>query len=275
MTSKQVSEQKDQLPAMGGMFEEDEAGGFEGADRDSYAIPFLQVLQKMSPQVDASEDGYVEGAKPGQFINTVTEQLFDGDEGIWVIPCHYERTFIEWVLRDSGGGFVADHGLEEGQRLMAQTTQDEKKRDILPNGNELMDTRVHYILIVHEDGSYEPAVFSATRTQIKGSRQWMTTMNQLKVPRSSGGMFTPPMFSHLYKLTTRKRSNDQGSWFVFDAKKQRMLGEGDEELYSAAKGFRDSVKTGQAKADHAKAADTGEAGSGNADPSEFEQDPDF
>lgn len=254
---QEVAEKKEQLPATAAMFEEDAGGGFEETTKDDFAIPFLQVLQKMSPQVDPEEDGFIEGAKPGQLCNTVNEDLWDGKTGVTVVPVHYERKILEWVPRNKGGGLVAEHDLDTGLLLLDECTQDEQKRDIHPGtGNEMMDTRTHYVLIVSEDGSYEPAVVSMTRTKIKGSKKWMSLMNGIKKRRASGGLYTPPMFSHMYRITSEARSNDQGTFYIFNVKKERELGTepGDEELYMAAKGFRETIVAGQAKANHAAAA---------------------
>jgi len=253
---QEVATKDETLPVTAGMFEEDAGDGFEDTNKDDFAIPFLQVLQKMSPQVDPEEDGFIEGAKPGQLVNTVSEELWDGKTGVTVIPCHYERKILEWVPRNKGGGLVAEHDLDKGLLLLDECIQDEQKRDIHPgNGNEFQDTRTHYVLIVGEDGSYEPAVISMTRTKIRASKKWMSLMNGIKKRRSTGGLFTPPMFSHVYRVFSEARSNDQGTFYVFNIKKERELGtqEGDEELYHAAKGFRETVRAGAAKANHAAA----------------------
>jgi hypothetical protein len=273
MTAKKTEVAKkaeDQLPAAAGMFEEDAGHGFESTTKDDYAIPFLQALQKMSPQVDPEEDGFIEGAKPGQIVNTVSEELWDGKTGVVVIPCHYERKILEWVPRNKGGGLVAEHDLETGLLLLDECIQDEQKRDIHPgNGNEFQDTRIHYVMVVGEDGSFEPAVISMTRTKIRGSKKWMSLMNGIKMRRKDGGLFTPPMFSHAYRIFTEARSNDQGTFYVFNVKKERQLGseEGDTELYQAAKGFRETVQAGKAKANMANA--DGGTGTGNAEPNDF------
>ena len=49
-------------------FAADDGMGTEGADKDSFAIPFLSILQPLSPQVAEG----AEGAKAGRFINSVT-----------------------------------------------------------------------------------------------------------------------------------------------------------------------------------------------------------
>ena len=40
-------------------------------------------------------------------------------------------------------------------------------------------------------------------------------MTGLKM-KGSNGMFTPPTYSHIYKLKTVQQSNDKGTWFGWD-----------------------------------------------------------
>lgn len=253
---QEVAEKKEQLPSTAAMFEEDAGDGFEHTTKDDFAIPFLQVLQKMSPQVDPEEDTFIEGAKPGQLINSVSEELWDGKTGVLVIPVHYERKFLEWIPRAKNGGLAAEHDVDTGLLLLDECTSNEKNIDIHPGtGNEIHDTRTHYALLLGEDGGYAPAVISMARTKIKASKKWMSLMNGIKKRRASGGLYTPPMFANAYRITSEARSNEQGTFYVFNIKRERELGTetGDEELYLAAKGFRETIVAGQAKVNHAGA----------------------
>lgn len=228
-----------------GMYEEDANSGFEQADEDAYAIPFLTILQSLSPQCTKADGAYIKGAEEGELFNTVSEVRFEGEKGINIIPVHYKRAFIEWQPRKSGGGFVAEHNPADGSDLLAQCTKSETNQDVLPNGNILVDTRSHYVLIVHEDGSTEGAVMSMASTQMKKSRRWMTVMQNLKMARGDGSTFTPPMFSHKYHVTTVPESNDQGSWYGWKIAIDAQIE--DANLYNAAKSFRDAILSGEAK----------------------------
>ena len=65
----------------------DDAGvGQETMSRDDYMIPRLQVLQSLSPQVNKRDGSYVEGAEAGFIYNTVTQEAYDGEKGIVVVP---------------------------------------------------------------------------------------------------------------------------------------------------------------------------------------------
>lgn len=239
-TSKQVKQKQDrQLAELGNDMEAEAAAGFEEATANDFSIPFLRILQDLSPQTKERRQEYVPGAKPGLFFNTVTQAL---DEEVLVIPCHFIKTMVEWVPRDSGGGFVAEHpmGVEKGLPSESGTyyTKD---------GNQLVETAKHYVLVLGNDGDYMPAVIALTGTQLKKSRRWMSDMQRLKMTGSNGRKFTPPMFSHIYRARSKPEGNDKGDWYGWEFTMERRLTAEDAELYEAAKQFRDAVKTGQVK----------------------------
>src|SRR4051812_45080055 len=61
--------------------------------QDDLAIPFLRVLQDLSPQVKKKDEAYVEGAEVGMFYESATKQLWEGEEeGILVIPVYHEQS---------------------------------------------------------------------------------------------------------------------------------------------------------------------------------------
>lgn len=230
-----------QAVALQETFNADAGAGFEEADASAYAIPFLQILQSGSPQCKKSDGAYIKGAEEGKFYNTVTQELFDGDEGIIVIPCHYTQRFVEWKARETGGGFVASHMPGE----QPSTEKDEKGRDIIPSsGNTLVDSRNHYVLIVGSDGSLTPALITMTSTQQKKSKQWMSKMQGIKIKNAQGAFQTAPMMSRKYRITTVPESNDKGSWFGF---KTELVGiVEDKAEYDEANNFRNAVRGGTA-----------------------------
>lgn len=235
------------LAEMNNMFAADAGSGFEEASASSYAIPFIQILQSGSPQCKRSDGAYIQGAEEGKFYNTVTQELYDGDTGILVIPCHFTNRFIEWKTRESGGGFVAEHmpGTTE------PTTKDDKGRDVLPNGHTLVDTRNHYVLLIKPDGTFEPALITMSSTQLKKSRNWMSKMNGIKLKNAAGQFVTAPMASRIYRLTTVPEQNEKGSWFGFKTEIEAVVQ--DPGQYRAALEFAAAVKTGSAKANMAQA----------------------
>lgn len=225
----------------------DAGGGFEDADKDSYAIPALSIIQKGSPQVDKDHANYkpVPGADVGHLINTVTEEIINGEKGLLVIPCHYLHNFTAWKPRNEGGGIAGTYDVAEGTELLKKCTRDEKNRDVLPDGNHLVDTRTHYVLALRDDGSVFPALIRMSSTQIKKSKKWMSNMQDVKIKREDGTVFTAPMWAKTYRLTTVAESNAEGTWRGWV-----IVREGDcpsAELYAQAKAFRDAVRSGKVK----------------------------
>lgn len=224
-------------------FDADAGSGFEEADQASYAIPFLKILQSMSPQVKKSDGAYIKGAEEGDLYNTVTNSVMKGDEGIVIVPCHYRRTILEWSAPlNEGGTFIGSHNAVEGDALMAQTTRTDRGNE-LPNGHILTDNREHYCIVVNPDGTHEPVLMALTSTQIKKSKKWMTMMNNITL--KSGAI--APMYSQMYKLTTTPETSDQFSWF--GVKIERLGPVQSAALYESAKKFKEMVRSGVAKAD--------------------------
>jgi hypothetical protein len=222
--------------------------GFEEATRDAFAIPFLRILQDLSPQVKKKMAGYIEGAKPGQFLNTVSQQV---SNHLRVVPCYYTQTFIEWTPRDEkeGQGLVAVHA--PGAPIIATATRI-KGRNTLPNGNILMDTRSHFVLVVNPDGSTEGALIALASTGIKVSRRWMSQMKSSTIERSDGSLIPAPMFAYSYALTTEEEANEQGSWYQWVVGDKALVT--DEHVFDAAMLFGEQMKTGAAKVNYAEAA---------------------
>jgi cell fate regulator YaaT (PSP1 superfamily) len=59
------------------------------------------------------------------------------------------------------------------------------------------------------------------------------------------GLFTPPSYSHYYRLKTMKEGNDKGNWYGWEVSRESQLDQAN--LYSIAKSFAESVNKGEAK----------------------------
>ena len=219
--------------------EADANKGAQNISQEDLALPFLKILGQLSPEVNKRDGKYVEGAEPGKIINTVTNQLYDT---INVIPCHYKRQYIEWQDRGaSSGAPVAIH--EADSDIVSQTTRGKDYKDRLPNGNYLDNTANHFVLITGLNP--ETALMSMKSTQLKVSRKWNSMMMGLKM-QGKNGLFTPPTYSHIYKLSTVQMSNDKGTWFGWDVAKVGPVEDAD--LYNMAKQFAASVGKGETQA---------------------------
>ena len=239
----QVTEKKSAgLPS--NMFEGDAAKGLGTIGQEDLALPFLKILGQLSPEVNKRDGKYVEGAEPGMIYNSVTGDLYDGVQGIDVIPCFYKLEYIEWKDRGEGPGApVAIY--DSSSDIMSKTKPDANYKDRLPNGNYIEKTASHFVIIMGDNPS--TALISMKSTQLKISRKWNSMMSGIKL-KGKNGLFTPASFSHIYKLKTTQMSNDKGTWFGWEVSKVGPVT--DQSLYGQAKSFSENISKGNVKAKH-------------------------
>lgn len=192
----------------------DDAGtSFATLGNDSLAIPFINVLQPLSPEIDA-----VEGAKAGKFYNSVTQMMADPAQGITVIPCEAEHSFVEWIPREKGGGIAGRHKPDSEFVKAAKAAAGQVGTIKLPNGNDLIETFYMFVVKVNDDGSAEPAVIPFKSTGIKTFRNWRTKISLLQIALPDGRRINPPSFAHRFVLTSHKEKNAKGEWWMMDVK---------------------------------------------------------
>ncbi len=229
--------------------------GLEGTTQDSFAIPFLTVLQKSSPQVDQDSGVALPEARAGMIYNTVTGKLYDGKKGITLIHCAQRRVFLRWRPRGmEGAGFrgevmpenVAEMRakgqiIEHENRLYAPSHDGSPPND--KRNDRFADTRNHYVLVVEDDESTTQALLSLTSTQIKKSKNLLALLANVKRKHpKTGRMVTPATFDNLIRMTTVPESNDSGSW---SGVKFEMIGpipEDHDDWFEAAVEFYELVK---------------------------------
>ena len=218
------------------LFEADANQGTQNISQEDLALPFLKILGQLSPEVNKRDGKYVQGAEPGKIINTVTNKLYDEIE---VIPVFYKRQYVEWADRGtSTGAPVAIHSADSD--IISQTTRGKDYKDRLANGNYLENTANHYVIYLND--TPQQAMVSMKSTQLKVSRKWNSMMMGIKM-QGKNGLFTPPTYSHIYKLKTVQMSNDKGTWFGWDVEKVGPVG--DKNIYDMAKSFATSVGKGE------------------------------
>ena len=218
------------------LFEDDAAHGFENVKTTSLALPILKLLQNGSGEAQRRNQNYVDGAEPGMLLNTVTKKLYDGAKGISVIPCHYKLEYQEWADFGTGSG-RPENIFPDGADILAQTTKDGSGKDRLENGNYILTVGQHFVLIVGDDGT-EQALVSMSSSQGKVSRKWNSMMMSISFD-GKNGPYTPPSFSHSYKLTTVLNSGKGNQWYGYNVVKEGPVK--DESLYERAKKFYTSL----------------------------------
>ena len=235
------------------IFEADSDKGSHYITQDDLALPFLKVLGQLSPEVNKQHGKYVQGAEPGMILNTVSNDCYDGSKGIEVLPVYYHRQYVEWQDRgESKGAPVAIHSAASD--ILSKTTRDKSYKDRLPNGNYLENTANHYVVLLGKTPT--TALISMKATQLKVSRKWNSMMMGIKL-QGKDGLFTPPTYSHIYKLKTVQMSNDKGTWFGWDVSKLGPIS--NKAVYDIARSFAERVSKGEIQA-KPEAAETSRQG---------------
>lgn len=227
------------LPALpDGMLDDmlaSEGQGLENASVEDFALPLIQLLQKLSPQVDDTDSRYIEGARAGDFLHSVSREVIPGEEGFLVIPVLYKKVYVEWIPRERGGGFV---NVYDTKQEADQYSEPE---------NDVVDTAQWYVLLEMPDGSWTQAVIPMTSTKMKVSRNWATQARMKKI-EVNGEQRTPPLFSQLYRISSKGMKNDKGAFHNMSVDFVSLVD--DARLYAEAKSFYAALNEGRKGVDY-------------------------
>jgi hypothetical protein len=208
------------------------------------AIPFFSILQGLSPQCTEGTPKFNENARPGMILNNVTGELIKGKDGIAVLRAAYVKELIEWKPRESGGGLVARYGIENP--IARTTTPNEKGQPVLPNGNFLVETAEHFVIVVGQ-GKADWAQIPMKSSQLKYSARWNSLISGQTMVKDNGESFHLPSYAVIYRLRTQPDKNGKGqTYFSWEITKEGIVS--DPRQYEAAKSYREAVTSGALKA---------------------------
>jgi hypothetical protein len=190
------------------LFSAEKTTGFENLNSQDYQPPFLIIIQKMSPQVDPSQELYDPAAKIGMIHNTQSLKYYEKVHGIMA---RYEFRNVEWKPRTSGGGFVGSH--DRTQNLgEVETNPLDGRSYSKESGNVIMPTA--YYLFMLEEEEWAKVILPMASTQLKKARQFNSKASAIKL-----GDVSVPLYGRKYTLSTQVETNPKGSWYgwKFDA----------------------------------------------------------
>ena len=219
--------------------------GTEEFDRNEVIIPTLHLMQAISPQVMKTDSAYIKGAEVGDFVNTATGKLYSGEEGIVLVPITKRHTFIERTTKKEGDKFLIDHGNNVELYNTAEYSETEK-RNILPNGNVIVEVFEYFCFIVDEStNSFEPIVVRLKGSQRESARRWNTLMSGIRVETPKGPQ-RPRIYYMSYKAKATTKSNEENTWYVpkFENYMSVLNFPNGEAMYIAAREFAEQVSEG-------------------------------
>jgi hypothetical protein len=225
------------------MFEADAGEGVSNMGQDDLALPFLKILSGLDPLLDE-----LDHAKRGDLYNTVSGQVYKGKDGIRVIPCAYQRRYIQWAPRGSGSGApTAIYETQQECPKVQRSKDDNKDYVVGGDGEYIEETHQHFVLILNEDGSVETALIAMKSTALKKSRKWNSMMSSITM-QGKNGPFTPPRYSQVYLMKTVQEENSKGSWHNWEMTREGPVSDG--AVYSRAKDFYNSINSGDVIVKH-------------------------
>lgn len=221
--------------------------GMEDFHQGDFLVPYVRIVQALSKELQRGHAKFTEEAKNGDFINSATRKVMDGDKGFFAIPIHYAKRYQAW--KPNNGGPAADYGSDS--TVYDSITPNDKNKRIDDIGNEITETAQYFVLIVDpETGDYEVAVLSFGGSQMKKSRQWNSLIASRRERRGDGSSVTPAMFFYSYHVTSVPESNDQGQWYGYSIKEGPKVPElpRAKEIFQFAKDTREQITSGAIKA---------------------------
>lgn len=221
--------------------------------RADFSMPFLGIVQSLSPQRDKSDPRYIEGAEEGNVFNTVTAELYK--DGLEIIPVKYEFVFNVWRPRTQGSGFlgsfttIEDATARAVENILAELTgYDPQSAAVLATtrGKEgwVKDTMNQYLVA---NGS--PVLLSLTSTKLTPGRKWNTLISMEKPTAGR----VPVRWNKVWRLTTVKQKNDDGTFY--NVQVPRSVRETNQAEWEQAANFYSMLKSGLVKVEYEKSDD--------------------
>jgi hypothetical protein len=199
-----------QLDEINKMLRENTGKGLSTAMEDN-TVPLIYILQALSPQVNKKKEEYIDGAEAGMIWFRGSKEIVSGEDGIPVVPVYWSKCWVEWM--PDRGGFVGRHEDRPPQAVLKTDPQNDKKFWQMPNGNTVVETREHVVIVL--DIYDEPTAFviPMSGSGHKSSRDWMTLMNRKKIPPD----FTlkSPSYGYIYRMKLTFRTNAKGDWYMW------------------------------------------------------------
>jgi len=222
-----------------------DAGDGSSFAADEMIMPFLRLAQQMSPQVNKNKPEYIKGLGAGDIFNNLTNEFWDGSEGLRVVICATITKYTEWVPMDNGGGFVGE--IEPTDPILRKVVRDGNK-ELLPNGNEMVKADNYYVLYESENGTWNPAVLDMKITALKVSRRWKSkiSLQMMKHPKT-GQVVKMPLYGNIWRVTSVEETNrNDQSYANYAVDIEGRIT--DTALYQQAKALSVSVADGEVKA---------------------------
>ena len=189
--------------------------GNEDVKASDMSIPRIKLLQKMSDEVDRHHANYVEGAKDGDFLNSITRENLGGE--LYVISIKFTEEYTVWKERTKGGGLLGSYKTEGDAAAAIAATE-------TPGDYSITQTHSHILCLLDtETGKIgKPAIMDFSSSKLRVSRNWNTQINM------KGG----DRFSSVWKISSvAAKAKNQAQYMNLEVE---YMGWASEENYKVA-----------------------------------------
>tara|TARA_B100000809_G_scaffold33290_3_gene29096 strand:- start:3760 stop:4449 length:690 start_codon:yes stop_codon:yes gene_type:complete len=173
--------------------------GNENVGASDLQTPRIKLLQQLSPELDENSASYIEEAKQGDMLNTVTGTVHNT---LYVVNLFYTREFAVYSKRELGGGGFHGSASTESEAM-------DRINEIggTPDSHVVRETGKHILLLLDEE-NYEPsseAMMLMDGSKLTVSNQWNSKLRMQNTDR----------FASVWKVGTVRQSNSKGQWWNF------------------------------------------------------------
>lgn len=167
---------------------------------EELSIPYLVPIQTNSPCVNPAKPGYLKDAKPGMFLVTGLNLLFDK------VALHILDKEVLWVEWDEKR-IVRTYPPNSFERQIVKI--DDKTKYLNPaTGFEVVETYYYYVVLENQETPV-PLIFPLTKTAIKYAKKWNSSICMAKMPDGSPAFLIAPV----WEINLVLNEKDGHSWF--------------------------------------------------------------
>ncbi len=184
--------------------------GFENMDQDDLIVPYVKIMQPLSPEV---QDDSIR-AKQGDLLNSLSQHNYG--KSFKFIPLMLKKRRINWIPRDDGGGMLCasiDSYKPDTGEILAKECRICPHSKWLDNKPPACDLIYGFpAIVLGTDQDNKLVIVSFTRTSFGAGKKLLNQM------RFAGG----DMFGRPYEVTTKKETKKDGTttytYFILTAK---------------------------------------------------------
>jgi hypothetical protein len=161
--------------------------------QEDLILPRTELLQALSPTVVAGD------AKPGQIVNNISKDVYEKPV---IIPIVVSKNWIRWRSREEGGGMVWRSNDPTDPKVIEESAWG------ADGAKPLCTAYLNFLCII--EGDDMPIIVSFSNTSYNAGKKLLTLCKMSPTGKLSASR---------YELLANSRTNNMGTFFVYDVKK--------------------------------------------------------